>query len=131
MTSLRRMCGKTLIDRVRNSSIREECGVNVGVVTRMNVNKLRWFGHVERMNEDRVTKKIHMAERKGIRRRGRPRIKWLEDANQILKDGHVRSTLNRRTCMRNCMNVSEARNVCKDRSVWLSILSAYPVREAA
>ena len=63
MRSLRRMCGKRIIDRVRNEQIREECGVREGVVTRMKVNILRWFGHVERMSEERSTRRIYGAER--------------------------------------------------------------------
>ena len=40
--------------------------------------------------------------------------------------GQVRSTRNRRACMIRCMNVDEARGVCKDRSRWRSVVSAYP-----
>jgi hypothetical protein len=42
------------------------------------VNKLRWFGHMERMNAERMTKIIYRAERMGERRRGRPRMGWVE-----------------------------------------------------
>ena len=131
MRSLRRMCGKRLIDRVRNEQIREECNVKVGVVTKMKVKKLRWFGHVERMSDERLTRKIYEAERCGSRRRGRPRVSWLDHVDQILKEGNVRSTRNRRACMRNGMNVNEAKEVCRDRETWRSVLSAYPSWDAA
>ena len=131
MRSLRRMCGKRIIDKIRNEQIREECNVRVGVVTRMKVNKLRWFGHVERMSEERLTRKIYAAERCGIRKRGRPRVSWLDHVDQILKEGNVRSTRNRRACIRNGMNVNEAKEVCRDRGSWRSVLSAYPSRDTA
>ena len=38
----------------------------------------------------------------------------------------VRSTRNRHECVITCMNEDEARGVCKDRSKWLSVVSAYP-----
>ena len=100
MRSLRRMCGKRIIDRVRNEQIREECNVRVGVVTKMKVNKLRWFGHVERMSEERLTRKIYVISLP-------------------------------RTCVQNGMNVNEAKEVCRDRGSWRSVLSAYPSWDAA
>ena len=35
-------------------------------------------------------------------------------------------TRNRRACIITCMNVDEAGGVCKDRSRWRSVVSAYP-----
>jgi len=35
--------------------------------------RLSWLGHLERMEEDRMPKKIFTQELKGTRRRGRPR----------------------------------------------------------
>ena len=107
MRSLRRMCGRTLRDRVRNTEIRELCDSKKSVITGMKVNKLRWFGHIERMNDERLTKRIYGASKSGARRRGRPRLTWIKHIEQILKDGHVLSTRNRRRCM----SVEEATEV--------------------
>jgi hypothetical protein len=52
---------------------REECGVKEDVVTKIEKNMLRWFGHVERMDERRLTKEICKADLGGIAGRGRPR----------------------------------------------------------
>jgi hypothetical protein len=90
------------------------------------MNKLRWFGHMERMNVERMTKIICKVERMGERRRGRPRMGWVEGIENILKEG-VRST----KCRRACMRVEEAKDVCRDRVKWRSILSAYPARDMA
>ena len=83
------------------------------------------------MSEERLTRKIYAAERCGIRKRGRPRVSWLDHVDQILKEGNVRSTRNRRACMRNGMNVNEAKEVCRDRGSWRLVLSAYPSRDTA
>jgi hypothetical protein len=61
------------------------------VAERMKVNKLRWFSHMERMSEERLTKIKYKAEKAGERRRGRPQIGWMEGIEKFLKEG-VRST---------------------------------------
>jgi len=35
--------------------------------------RISWLGHLERMEEDRISKKIFTQELEGTRRRGRPR----------------------------------------------------------
>ena len=88
---------------------------------------LRWFGHVERMSERRLTKGIYKADVNGNAGRGRPiGTYYIDFIGDVLHKGQVRSTLNRRACMTRCMNVDEAKEVCKGRSMWRSIVSAYP-----
>jgi hypothetical protein len=40
--------------------------------------RISWLGHLERMKEDRMPKKIFTKEQEGTRRRGRPRKGWRE-----------------------------------------------------
>jgi hypothetical protein len=82
------------------------------------------------MNEERMTKILYREERMGERRRGRPRMGWMEGIENILKEG-VRSTKCRKACMRACMRVEEAKDVCRDKVKWRSVLSAYPARDMA
>jgi len=42
--------------------------------------RISWLGHLERMEEDRMPKKIFTQELEGPRRRGRPRKGWKEEA---------------------------------------------------
>ena len=42
-------------------------------------------GHLERMEEDRMPKKIFTQELEGTRRRGRPRKRWKEEAERDLQ----------------------------------------------
>jgi hypothetical protein len=82
--------------------VRKECEIKESIVTRMKVNKLRWFGHAERMKYDRMTKKIFLSERKGVRKKGCPRITWIDHIDSILKGGNVRSRIFLQSNILNC-----------------------------
>jgi hypothetical protein len=44
--------------------------------------RISWLGHLERMEEDRIPKKIFTQEVEGTRRRGRPRKRWKEEVER-------------------------------------------------
>jgi hypothetical protein len=46
---------------------------------------ISWLGHLERMKEDRMSKKIFTQELEGTRRRGRPRNGWKEEVERDLQ----------------------------------------------
>ena len=48
------------MDRVRNARIRELCGVTKGVDEMIDEGILRWFGHVARMENDRIAKRVYV-----------------------------------------------------------------------
>ena len=50
--------------------------------TRISIN---WLGHLERMEEDRMPRKIFTQEMERTRRRGRPRKGWKEEAEKDLQ----------------------------------------------
>ena len=60
------------MDRVRNEDVRRIAGIESELASRAGQRVLRWFGHVERMDEHRMARK-----RKG-RVRGRPRLGWMD-----------------------------------------------------
>ena len=124
MDFLRRACGKTRMDRVRNEWVRDECGVKLSVSDLHDRRVMRWFGHVERMSEERLTKQIYEAKVQGTSGRGRQRKSWLNVVDEILKEGNVRSLKNRRACQKRCMNVNEAKAVCRDRLAWRKIVKS-------
>jgi len=47
--------------------------------------RISWLGHLERMEEDRMLKKIFTQELEGTRRRERPRKGWREEVERVLQ----------------------------------------------
>ena len=76
--------------------------------------------------------KIYDRKVSGERDRGRPRLTFENTVSKILEKGHVKSIrASRRACMKRLMTVDEAKEVCRDRSVWRSGLSDYSARDKA
>ena len=69
---------------------------------------LRWYGHVERMDEYRMDRRVLMAEVSGGLVRGRPRLGWI--------DGVMVAIGNRG------MTVEAARQCEKDRKAWRALV---------
>ena len=53
-------------------------GMERELASRADQRVLRWFGHVETMDEYRITRRVLMAEVSGGRVRGRPRLGWID-----------------------------------------------------
>ncbi len=51
-------------------------GVGCGVVERVKRSTLRWFGHIERMENREFVKKVYLSSVEGPNRRGRPLGRW-------------------------------------------------------
>ena len=79
LMSIRRM------DRVSNARIRELCGVRKRLDERINESVLRLFGHVERMERDRIAKRAHVGECAGSRSVGWPEKRWIDTVKECLK----------------------------------------------
>ena len=58
MDNLRRLLGIRRIDRVPNARIKELCRVRKGLDKTINEGVLQWLSHVERMENNRITKRI-------------------------------------------------------------------------
>ncbi len=66
------------MDRVRNEEVRRQD------VREISKRVLSWYGHVVRMNEERLTKREGKAGVSGMNLRGRPRRGWLEGVERAL-----------------------------------------------
>jgi hypothetical protein len=77
----RRICGPKYEDgecKIRTN--RELVKLNKGenIVNWTKGQRISWLGHLERMEEDRMPKKVFTQEMEETRRRGRPRKRWRE-----------------------------------------------------
>lgn len=74
-----------------------------------------YFGHVERICDERITKQIYKAALpKGTTRKGLPRRIFIKEISNILKKDQIKIDV----CMKRCIDVSEP-------------LSAYPYDKQA
>ena len=85
MDSLRGLVGIRRMDRVPNAQRRKLCGVKKGVDERMDEGFLRRFGHVERMENDRIAKRVYVGEYAGSRSVGRTRKRWIDTVKECLR----------------------------------------------
>ena len=64
------------MDRVRNEEV-QRTGVTREWGGRAEQSVLRWLGHMERMEEDWLVKRIMRSDVRGVRLRGRPLMGWI------------------------------------------------------
>ena len=84
MRMLRLIKGVTRRDRIRNVNIREEFQIRP-LLEEIESNKLRWFGHVKRMDTEKKPRKFLEWRPTGKRPTGRPRRRWIEGVEAALK----------------------------------------------
>ena len=65
MKCLRSLVGVSRMDRVGNEEVRRRAGIERELVSRADKRVLRWFGHVERMDENRMARRVLMAKVSG------------------------------------------------------------------
>jgi hypothetical protein len=68
--------------------------------------RIRWYGYVERMQNERMPKQIAVATIEGTRKRGRPRKRWKDEVEEDL----------------NIMGITNGRAAARDRRKWRKIV---------
>ena len=104
MDNLRSVLGVRRIDKIRNEFIRSTCGVQKGINERINESMLRWFGHVERMDDSRMVKRMYKSECIGKRPPGRAKRRWIDSVEECLVEKNV--------------SLVQARRLAHDRCEW-------------
>ena len=110
MKCLRTMSGVTKWDRIPNDEIRGRTGVESKLSYRAEQGGLRWYGHMERMDDGRMTKRVMKSEAEGTRPRGRPKLEW--------EDG-VASSLSARG-----LSLEEGREIALNRGEWRKVVKS-------
>ena len=96
------------MDKVRNEEVHRRAGIEMELASRADQRVLRWFRHVERMDDYRIARRVLMAKVSGGRVPGRLRLGWM--------DG-VKVALGNRG-----MTVEAARQCTKDRKEWRTLV---------
>lgn len=84
MKFLRTMLQKTRRDKVRNERIRQEIQIRESLCETIIRSRLKWYGHVMRMDSCSVAKEWLEKILDGKRPRGRPRKRWIDQLKQDL-----------------------------------------------
>lgn len=107
MKYLRRVANVTLVDKIRNDTIRERLGVE-SVGKYIEKSQLRWWGHLNRLNQNRQVKKIWGATKIGKKRRGKPRMTWDNEVAKLLREKGI--------------TWREAERLSRDRRQWRKLV---------
>jgi hypothetical protein len=61
---------------------------------KVNISRMKWAGHVLRMNDEKPTKKLMLGKPDGTRRRGRPKLQWIDGLEKNLHNVSIRKWKN-------------------------------------
>ena len=91
---MRRIFGAVCINnewRIRTNAELEELYKAPKIVADIKAHRLRWLGHVERMGQHRVPKKVLNLKPEGTRSVGRPRQRWLDSVENDPRSLSIRN----------------------------------------
>jgi len=102
---LRKICGPVNIDnirRIQNNMETDELIEGADIVRFIKAQRIKWLGHIQRMDQARPTRKLLDWKPLGTRPVGRPRQRWQEDIMEDLKK----------------LKVKNWKEAAKDRRTW-------------
>jgi len=79
----------TLMDRIRNENIKQQMGVTSDIMDTIEGRRLKWYGHLRRMPEERWPLKTWRWQVPMHRKRGRPKLTWYDGVRQTMRDRHI------------------------------------------
>ena len=92
MRMIRWMCNTSLKDRKSSDELRSRLGIH-SIRDAIQARRLKWFGHLERMEGDNWVSKCRDLVVPGANPRGRPRKKWQEVIRTDLRQKNLRPEL--------------------------------------
>ncbi len=92
-------------------------GKKCGVVEEVKRQTLKWFGHMEQMEESKMTRRVYVSEIEGGNVRGRLPVNWRDRVQEYVREkgeGSLR-------------NLEQARGECQDRERWKLFCHVHPL----
>jgi len=77
--------GITRRDRERNEAVREKLEQKVTIIERIRKRRLTWFGHVMRIDGNRLPVRAMHCRVEGTRSRGRQLKRWIDNIKEDLE----------------------------------------------
>ena len=109
MSCLRRITGVSRRDRIKNVTTRAQTNCEISIVQKIQHKQLLYFGHVSRMPNTRLPKNALECNIEGLRPRGRPPKRWLDNIRSSCHDLGLES-------------VCEAKRMTEHRRTWISLV---------
>ena len=101
--------GVSRLDKIRNTKIRQSLGLKYNVIDKVTQKRMRFFGHIKRMSQERYRKLLLEARLEGRRPKDRPAKRWMDCIRQDIQIGGMRS-------------VTETGRMAMDRKAWQNIM---------
>ena len=119
MRCLRTICCLSLRDHISNVDILRQCQMP-SIASTLQQRRLRWLGHVGRMVDCRLPKRMLFGQVLGRRPRGRPRKRW-RDIVQVDLDTMFSARQGR-------FGRYDWSSVCQDRGTWRQLVAGVRTR---
>ena len=104
MACLRKIEGVTRRDRIRNTEIYNRLNIQHDIIHKIQSKRLRYFGHVSRMRDERYPKIAVNGYVHGKRKKGRPKKRWVD--------------MIREDCREMGWSIQEATHKAQEREKW-------------
>jgi len=72
--------------KIRNAIIKQKMNIARSLLDDIKTKQLQWYGHVQRMEEGRLPKEVVKWSPPGRRKRGRPKLTWVEGIRGLMEE---------------------------------------------
>jgi hypothetical protein len=79
-------------NKIRNTTIRQQIGVEESIIKEIEQKQLTWYGHVQRMAEKRLPSIALRWRPEQRRARGRPKKNWMEGIRKAMNERNLQES---------------------------------------